>query len=135
LGAEQNSKLYYPCSMNKLILLTDDKPDLRRNLAEALSFEGFDVLQASHGKEAMKLLENVRPNLIVTDLLMPVMDGFDFIREIRSDASMANVPILVFSAMPEEENRKKVLTLGANDYINKPSTLDAFLEMAIKLAK
>jgi DNA-binding response OmpR family regulator len=120
--------------MNKLILLTDDKQDLRRNLAEALTFEGFEVLQASDGSEGMKLLKNIKPSLIVTDLLMPVMDGFDFIRQIRSEASLAAVPILVFSAMPEQENRKKVLDLGANDYINKPSTLDTFLQVAIKLA-
>jgi len=122
-------------SMNKLILLADDKPDLRRNLAEALTFEGFDVLQAADGKEGMSMLTSVRPSLIVTDLLMPVMDGFDFIRQIRLEPSLAGVPIIVFSAMPEEENRKKVLDLGANEYINKPSTLEAFLEVAVKLAK
>src|SRR5687767_3726377 len=121
--------------MNKMILLTDDKPDLRRNLAEALAFEGFEVLQASDGKEGMSLLQNVTPNLIVTDLLMPVMNGFEFIREIRADASLASVPILVFSAMPQEENRKKVMALGANGYINKPSTLEDFLSVALTLAK
>jgi DNA-binding response OmpR family regulator len=120
--------------MNRLILLTDDKQDLRRNLAEALTFEGFEVLQASNGKEGMMLLKGSKPALIVTDLLMPVMDGFDFISEIRADASLALVPILVFSAMPEQENRKKVMELGANDYITKPSTLDGFLQVAIKLA-
>jgi DNA-binding response OmpR family regulator len=120
--------------MNKLILLADDKPALRENLADALKFEGFDVLQASDGQEAMSMLQTVRPSLIVTDLLMPLMDGFDFIREVRSHSSLANVPILVFSAMPEKENRKKVLDLGANDYINKPSTLETFLNVAIKLA-
>jgi two-component system, sensor histidine kinase and response regulator len=120
--------------MNKLILLADDKADLRRNIAEALEFEGFDVLQASDGQEAMSMMQSLKPSLIVTDLLMPIMDGFDFIREIRSDESLACVPILVFSAMPEEENRKKALDLGANEFINKPSTLEEFLNVAIKLA-
>ena len=120
--------------MAKQILVTDDKQDLRLNLVEALSFEGFEVLQASNGKEGMELLQIARPNLIVTDLLMPVMDGFDFIRLIRSDPELAGIPILVFSAMPTDENRKKALSLGANEYISKPSTLAAFLQVAIKLA-
>jgi chemosensory pili system protein ChpA (sensor histidine kinase/response regulator) len=120
--------------MTKLILLVDDKVDLRRNLAEALSFEGFDVLQASDGLEAMSILQSVKPSLIVTDVLMPILDGFDLIRNIRSDESLASVRILVFSAMPEEENRKKAFDLGANEYINKPSTLEEFLNVAIKLA-
>jgi len=120
--------------VTKLILVADDKLDLRSNIADALAFEGFHVLQAANGSEGIRLLQTVQPNLVITDLLMPIMDGFEFIRQIRSTPKLARVPILVFSAMPEEENRRKVLELGANDYINKPSTMEAFLNVAIKLA-
>ncbi len=114
--------------MPKQILLVEDTVDLRNNIAELLTMENYIVSESANGEEAMWMLEKLHPNLIITDLLMPKMDGFEFIRFVRNESKWKNVPILVFSAMPSHENEKKVLELGANLYLKKPSTLDVLLE-------
>jgi DNA-binding response OmpR family regulator len=119
--------------MPKQILLVEDTVDLRTSIFELLTMENYEVALSANGEEAMFLLEKVNPHLIITDLLMPKMNGFDFIALVRKELKWKNVPILVFSAMPPQENEKKVLELGANLYLKKPSTLNALLEAVNKL--
>ena len=117
------------------ILVVEDTADLLANIIDVLEMEGYSVTSASNGKEALRQLSKVHPNLIITDLLMPVMNGFDLISEIRKNAKMDNIVILVYSAMPAQESEKKVLALGANAYLKKPSTLEALVETVNKLIK
>lgn len=119
--------------MNKHILIVEDTKDLLANIQELLAMEGYDVWTANNGKEGLQVLNKVVPHLIITDLLMPILDGFEFIRCVRALPSLDHVPVLVFSAMPSEENEAKVLKLGANYYLKKPSTLEALLEAVTKL--
>jgi DNA-binding response OmpR family regulator len=114
--------------MQKQILLVEDTTDLRMSIAELLRMEAYDVIETSNGEDALLLLETMKPQLIITDLLMPRMSGFDFIQSVRKNKQWNNVPILVFSAMPVHENEKRVLELGATAYHKKPSTLDALLD-------
>jgi DNA-binding response OmpR family regulator len=114
--------------MNKHVLVVEDTVDLRTNIIELLRMEDYLVSAAGHGKEALELLTEIEPDLIITDLLMPEMNGFDFIVRVRENAKYQAVPILVFTAMPPHENKKKVLQMGANSYLKKPSTLEELLE-------
>lgn len=119
--------------MPRQILLVEDTVDLRVSISELLTMENYGVTESANGEDAMVALKRVHPDLIITDLLMPKMNGFDFIKLVRSDLKWKNVPILVFSAMPPQENEKKVLELGANLYLKKPSTLTALIDAVNKL--
>jgi DNA-binding response OmpR family regulator len=121
--------------MPKKIILVEDTADLRNNMAELLTMEKYEVLEAANGAEAMALLKRIIPDLIITDLLMPTMDGFDFIKAVRQNPNYKNVPILVFSATPAHTSEKKVLELGANAYLKKPSTLENLVSSVNKLIK
>lgn len=119
--------------MSRHILVVEDTIDLRINIIELLHMEGYKVSWAAHGKQAIQLLEKIKPQLIITDLLMPELDGFELIEYVREQTHWKKIPILVFTAMPAHENEMKVLKLGANSYLKKPSTLDELLTEVKKL--
>jgi DNA-binding response OmpR family regulator len=121
--------------MPKHIVIVEDTADLRVSIVELLRMEGYSVSSAMHGEEALTLLQKINPtpNLIITDLLMPEMNGFDFIARVRKNIKWQSVPILVFTAMPPHENEEKVLEMGANSYLKKPSTLEDLVEAVKKL--
>jgi CheY-like chemotaxis protein len=121
--------------MSKNILVVEDTVDLRANIVELLQMEGYSVSTAGHGKEGITLLQKINPapDMIITDLLMPEMNGFDFIARVRENTNWQHIPILVFTAMPPHENEEKVLQMGANSYLKKPCTLDAMLEAVKKI--
>jgi DNA-binding response OmpR family regulator len=122
--------------MPKRILLVEDTIDLRVSLRELLVMEDYLVIESANGEEATVEMEKNAPDLIITDILMPQMNGFDFIKFVRKNTKWTNVPILVFSATPSRENEKKVLELGANVYLQKqPSTLDTLVNIVNKLIK
>lgn len=118
--------------MSKHILIVEDTPDLLAGIQEVLSMEGFVVSVASDGREGQSILLTTKPDLIVTDLRMPHVNGFELIAYIRQTLK-SDVKILVYSAMPYPENEKIVLELGADHYLKKPSTLEALIEVVNKL--
>lgn len=104
------------------ILVVDDDPDIRSLLVSVLIDDGYDAAAAANGREALALLETWDADLVVLDLMMPVMDGWTFatrLREIRS------VPILVLSAATDLLRHAK--TIGAADFVTKPFDLDTLL--------
>jgi CheY-like chemotaxis protein len=119
--------------MSKHIIVVEDTTDLRMNIVEMFQMEGFSVSPARHGREALAILLKVKPDVIITDLLMPEMNGFDFIARVRENLQWQQIPILVFSAMPAQENEEKILRMGANSYLKKPSSLEDLLEAVKKL--
>ena len=119
--------------MSNRILLVEDTPDLMENIKDSLAMEGYEVWAVSNGEKGLAAMRDFVPNLIITDLLMPAMSGFELIRRIRENPDWKNIPILVFSAMPPQENEKKILELGANQYLKKPSTLTVLLEVVQKI--
>ncbi|NJM26654.1 MAG: response regulator [Bacteroidia bacterium] len=119
--------------MNKTILLVEDTPDLRENLTAFLEMEDFAVEQSANGAVALKKLETLLPDLIITDLVMPELDGVEFIIKMKEDPRLSQIPIIVFSAKPPHEAENKVLSLGANRYIKKPSTVDMILQTVNEL--
>lgn len=101
-----------------LILLVDDESAITENLAPFLERSGFNVLVASNGGEAIKLVEAQNPDLIVLDVLMPVMDGREVLRQLRKADNW--LPIILLTQVGEATERAMALEEGADDYLNKP---------------
>lgn len=106
--------------MSKTILVVDDDHDLRKLVSSYLVEEGFQTAAAANGREALFVTRDQKPDLIILDLMMPEMGGYDFIREINKSGS---IPIIVLTAKLEEEDKILGLELGADDYVTKPFSL------------
>ncbi len=104
------------------VLLVDDEEDLLELLSYALSKEGFDVLTAEDGVEALRVAKAERPDLIVLDIMMPRMDGIETCQRLREDATLRLVPILMLTARGEERDEIIGLDAGADDYLTKPTS-------------
>jgi DNA-binding response OmpR family regulator len=103
--------------MAKTILIVDDSNDTVYMLNLYLTEQGFHVMSARNGHEALAIIEYQTPDLILLDLLMPEMDGFEFMRSLRKDRKM---PIIILSAKNSEEDKVMALKSGADDYVTKP---------------
>jgi DNA-binding response OmpR family regulator len=107
--------------MKKHILIVEDDAHIRLGLTESLRAEGYDVTDCCAGSEAMNLVRQRKPDLIVLDIMLPGKSGYDLCREIR--ASKNRVPILMLSAKGQEIDKVVGLELGADDYVTKPFSL------------
>ncbi|MCA1827762.1 MAG: response regulator transcription factor [Myxococcales bacterium] len=108
----------------RLILVVDDDPDILQTLALCLSTEGYRVLMASNGQEALDILSKEQPACILLDLMMPVMDGWQFVAELEK-RGMRHAPLLILSA--DRSVQGHAVKLHANDYLAKPFDLDELL--------
>ncbi|MBW2286904.1 MAG: response regulator [Deltaproteobacteria bacterium] len=106
--------------MSERILVVDDEPDLLELVRLNLSQAGFEVDTAASGGEAMKSLQAVRPDLMVLDLMLPDLSGTDLCRQLRSDPSFAELPIIMLTARADEVDRVVGFELGTDDYVTKP---------------
>ncbi|MDQ2681493.1 MAG: response regulator [Candidatus Eremiobacteraeota bacterium] len=104
----------------KCILVIDDDRNLRRIIATNLELAGYEVKSAENGVEALRLLDDVRPDLVLLDVMMPVMDGYEVARRIRSHPLSGTVPIIMLTAKGEVEDKLAGFEAGADDYITKP---------------
>jgi two-component system phosphate regulon response regulator PhoB len=102
------------------ILVVDDEPDIVALVVYHLAKAGYRVSSASTGPNAVALAKRERPSLIVLDLMLPGMSGFDVLREIREAADSKDVAVLMLTARKDEPDRIKGLSLGADDYLTKP---------------
>ncbi len=106
------------------ILIVDDEERILHFLTSKLKASGYDVVTAQNGQEALERIASQQPDLVVLDLLLPKMHGFDVLRELRSFSS---VPVIVLSALGADAERIKGLRLGADDYLPKPFNPDELL--------
>ena len=106
------------------ILIVDDEPQLTRVLRTGLKSRGYDVRVAADGLSALDTFSDWQPNLVVTDLAMPNMDGLELCGKLRA---ISQVPIIVLSAKGEEKTKVEALDLGADDFITKPFGIDELL--------
>jgi two-component system OmpR family response regulator len=106
-----------PSQLGRKILVIDDQVELRRFVKLRLSRAGYKVFEASNGIEGLEQLYKVKPHLVVLDIMMPKMDGWETCRRIRE---VSDVPILILSAKGDRGSKVKGLDLGANDYLAKP---------------
>ncbi len=113
----------------KSILIVDDEPRMRRFVRMNLELEGFNVSEASDGLEAVRKVREEAPNLVVLDVEMPHLDGFETLAQIRSTSS---APVIMLTVRGEEEERIKGLDLGADDYVTKPfSTAELIARLGV----
>ena len=102
------------------ILAVDDNRMNRLKLVRMLGKEGYDVEQAEGGREALTMLRSNVFDLVLLDILMPEVDGFQVLREMKDDAALRDIPVIVVSAVEEMNSVDQCLELGAADYLSKP---------------
>ena len=129
---EQGTVLSYKGDDKYKILVVDDRWENRAVLVNLLEPIGFEMIEAADGKEGLDRALATTPDLILTDLAMPVMDGFEFLRQIRADPQLRDAIVLVSSASVFELDRQKSLDAGGNDFLPKPVQADLLLGLLKK---
>lgn len=106
-------------SGGKVVLIVEDDKFLRELAAQKLRNEGFTVMEATSGDEALELMKSSTPNIAVLDLILPGMTGFDILTKMKQNPSLKNVPVIILSNLGQEEDIEKAKALGATDYLVK----------------
>ena len=107
-------------NMGNLVLIADDDVDIVRFVALNLRLEGFDVVVANDGRDALDKALGVRPSLIVLDTMMPRMDGYEVCSRLRDERPFAQVPVIMLTAKSLAADRAMAFTAGADDWVTKP---------------
>lgn len=105
--------------MAKKILIVEDYRFLREAMGKKLKEDGFDVLEAVDGEEGLKKTKEEKPDLVLLDLVLPGIDGFDVLQKIKEDPLLTEVKVIVLSNLGQKEEIEKGMALGANDYLVK----------------
>ena len=124
----------------KKILIVDDEPDILEFLQYNLKKEGYEVVTAADGKQALEVAESTKPNLIILDIMMPELDGVETCRALRANKAFAETPIAFLTARDEDFSQITALDVGGDDYITKPikprvliSRINALLRRSTRL--
>lgn len=115
--------------MQQQILVIEDEKLTRDVYLDCLTIKGFAAMGASGGRQGLQLAQQHLPNLIVCDVVMPDIDGYDVLSSLRQNPATAIIPVIFVSAMRSAEDIRKGMRLGADDYITKPSTLEEFVSV------
>lgn len=118
--------------MSKTILYIEDNPDNRMLVSRVLGFEGYKVVEAVCGMDGLKMAQEILPDLILMDINLPDIDGYEVTRQIKEMPGLAKVPILAMTANVMEGTREKSLGAGCDSYISKPIDIDL---LPIEVAK
>lgn len=103
----------------KKILVAEDDKFYSAIYKKYLAFDNVEVFFANDGEEALKMAQEKKPDLILLDLIMPKMDGFDVLEKLKSDEELKAIKVVVLSNLGQEEDKKKALSMGASDYVVK----------------
>jgi len=120
------------------ILIVDDDPDILEGILMILDTQPYRTATAGDGIKCMKMMEEEVPDLLILDLLMPRMDGWGVIREMRSEPRFANVPILILTTVVEDASRRRYeletgMTMDVQDYVQKPARPDDLIQRVKKM--
>lgn len=122
--------------MAKKILIIEDDKFLRELIARKLNNEGFDILEAVDGEDGIKKIKEGKPDLILLDLILPGIDGFEVLSRKKEDPSIASIPVIILSNLGQREEIEKGLKSGAIDYLIKahftPGEIIEKIKMALK---
>ena len=119
------------------ILVVDDEERILDLLAENLSDDGFDVITANNGASALVLIYRERPDVVLLDLMIPVVNGYEVLRELRRNPTTKNLPVILLTAVSPAEGEQAAIKLGANHFVNKPwkvGTILTVVENALREA-
>jgi CheY-like chemotaxis protein len=122
------------------IIITDDDPDIVENLVTILGTQPYRLATARDGKQCLALIEQEQPDLLILDMLMPRMDGWGVIRELRSEPLYADLPIMVLTTVIEDASRRRYelevgMEMDVQDYVQKPAKPAELLQHVEKLLR
>ena len=117
---------------SKSILLVEDDEFLAELYATKLNLEGFEVSLAVDGEKGVKMAKEVKPDLILLDIILPKMDGFEVLKTIKQDKDLKNIPVILLTNLSQKDEVKKGLDLGANDYLIKAHFMPSEVVKKIK---
>jgi DNA-binding response OmpR family regulator len=105
--------------MSKKILVVEDDKFLRELIAQKIMKEGYDVLEAVDGEKGAESIKKEKPDLVLLDLILPGIDGFEVLAKMKSDPSTSQIPVIILSNLGQKDDIEKGLEMGANDYMIK----------------
>lgn len=111
------------------ILVVDDEPTIVRLMEFILARQGHEMLAAVNGEEALEKIRAHKPDLVLLDIMMPRIDGYEVARRVRADVETAALPIIMLSAKAQEEDIRKGMEVGVNEYITKPFSPDQLVHV------
>ena len=128
---DDSSNIALPSAAQKtpLVLVVDDSITVRRVTQRMLLRDGYRVAMASDGLQALERLQEEIPAVVLSDIEMPRMDGFDLVRNIRADARMKDLPIIMITSRIAEKHREHAMQLGINHYLGKPYSEEELLRL------
>ncbi|MFY9772625.1 MAG: response regulator [Xanthobacteraceae bacterium] len=106
--------------MNKRILVVEDQPDNRQIIRDMLADTGYEIAEAENGEEALAAITKQRPDLILMDIQLPVMDGYAATRRIKTDPALKSIPVIAVTSYALSGEEKKAREAGCDDYVPKP---------------
>lgn len=115
-------------TFKRTIVVVDDDRDIRMILRANLEDEGYAVLEAGGGREALEIIKESDPDLVVLDIMMPEVDGYDVLQELRSTPEFADLPVVLLTARRQESDVWEGWSAGADYYITKPFKMDELLK-------
>ena len=122
-------------SAEPTVLIVDDEPDVRTLCKVNLEYEGYRVIEAADGLEALEVVKKDLPDVILLDLMMPNLDGWEVLRRLREDAATAHIPVLLLTAKADQESQLHGWESGIADYVTKPFnpvTLPKYIKKALE---
>lgn len=117
------------------IVVADDDPIVVRFLTSVFQSEGFEVQGAEDGERALQMIRENRPDIVILDLVMPFMDGFEVCRQVRQSAETSHLPVIILSMRDKEQDALRAFELGASDYVRKPFNALELVARARKLIR
>lgn len=114
--------------MKNDILIIEDNQSVREEISDILEMEGFNIRVSENGKIGLKSVNKNKPNLILTDIVMPEMGGFELYQNIKKNPETKNIPIIFLSARADKESLEKAKSLGCLDYVVKPVSSELLVE-------
>jgi len=106
--------------MSKRILVVEDQPDNRQIIRDMLADTGYEIAEAENGEEALAAIAKARPDLILMDIQLPIMDGYAATRRIKTDPALKSIPIIAVTSYALSGEEKKAREAGCDDYVPKP---------------
>ena len=106
--------------MSKRILVVEDQPDNRKIIRDVFAATGYEIIEAENGEEALAAIAKARPDLILMDIQLPIMDGYTATRRIKADPALRSIPVIAVTSYALSGEEKKAREAGCDDYIPKP---------------
>lgn len=116
-----------------LILLVDDEPSIRETVSFILEMEGYQVVTAENGDEALEQIRRLQPPVVLLDAMMPRRDGFDVCRTVKSDPTLAATKIVMLTALGQKTDQERAMEAGADFYVTKPFDEEDLLALLARL--